>query len=324
MLAGCPSVTDGLQGTESGGEAGLYIGPGTIRVEAGGTVVSGQVAATELEGSGLEDDDEVDPSVGRFRLEGDTDRLEFADGSLRSLAFEVEGGTATVYRGGQILTEDVSTFSQQFATPSPSPSPTPTPRPGTVVDGFERSSLGPYTGETDGYRTQSEETFVGERALAIDRIGNDIRSTEGLPTYPAAGDRVRFACHLGDPGGEGPAVSFRFGLQGDGGTYMLNLGRFDEGLILKRRSDGRNVALAQSRAEPPTGEWLLATVDWGRDGELRATLHRTAEGEPGEELASIRGTDRAYTGGGIGWRALDDAGSVRYVDDLRLLPSADG
>jgi hypothetical protein len=323
MLAGCSSVTGGLQGTESGGEASVYLGPDTIRVEAGSTVVTGQVAATDLEGNGLEDADEVDPTVGKFRFEDDTDRLVFAEGSLRSLAFEVDGGTATVYRGGQIVTRDVSTFSRQFATPSPSPSPTPTPRPGTVVDGFERSSLGPYTGRTSAFRVQKGTAFTGDRALAIERIGAGIYSTSGLPAYPSAGDRFRFACRFGGSRGRGPDIACRFGVQSEdpGRSYAINVGRLDTGLKLSRRNGSESIGMAREDIEAPTNEWLLVTLDWGNDGTLRAVLHDTDGTAPGRRLASVKATDSTYTDGGIGWRGNDDAGTVRYVDALRRLPS---
>lgn len=118
-LASVVTISGGVTGClrldSNGGTServSVYIGSDQITFEPRGTTLVGQLSGEDLQAKNLDEDEEFDPTTGRFKVNG-TETTSVVYASLDAVAIVAEDDeTFDVYNRGELLESDISSFSR--------------------------------------------------------------------------------------------------------------------------------------------------------------------------------------------------------------------
>jgi hypothetical protein len=188
-----------------------------------------------------------------------------------------------------------------------------------VVDDFADGDLEEYValaGSVDDWTIQGEYATAGDSALQF--AGGDaseIASFDGLPRYPAEGDRFTF--DFGTFGEWDFRTSFQFAQQRNAGfhhRYEIELDPPESAVRLQYDPpDDSDRTLGTTTVDWDFETFYTVAVDWGSD-EIAVSVNLA-----GDTIGSLTGTtpDDAPATGGIGFFANGDTDAWVY-DDVEI------
>lgn len=184
-----------------------------------------------------------------------------------------------------------------------------------VIDDFERDPLANYQGETSWFAQSSAHAAEGGASLELQSDGGAyvMYSTSGLEAYPEPGDTFQFQYLAGATGEPQQAVAW--GVQGPGRYYAIEINNDPPDPILRLLKDGDELATTGQGDRTPRQEWQRVEIEWANDGLMTCSIHNS-NGAPAYQVSA---QDRAYRGGGVGYRAGASGRSISWVDDYRIV-----
>jgi hypothetical protein len=236
--------------------------------------------------------------------------LQYCDGSrVSGSSFDVTGDAITLDHSDDVTERDNAVGTARCA------NATCPDDLNTTVDRFKDATLSNYSfdrGES-GASVVSSPSRSGKSALSLANTATEMTSTDGLPTYPSAGETVSYWLR-GDGGAAD--VNLSYGVQDADNRYFvrvdlanadLMLFRYEDGMAHQLDSDSSGYTLSQKT-------WYELVVDWSEEGNHMATL-RDADGN---HVARVSGSDGTWSSGGIGYDAYLDCGQRVVLDDVKL------
>jgi serine protease len=185
----------------------------------------------------------------------------------------------------------------------------------TVVEDFEDGDLSEYSVDRGSGHSLVSTPAYDANALELADDTTEIISTNGLVTYPQAGDTftVRFRTN-GTGGGE--QANFTWGVQDHENRYYVVLNPGQLMIRLFKYENGSSKVLSDEvGASFQADAWYLLEIEWKTDGTQTVTLY---EEDGAAQIAQVTGSDSEWTTGGIGFDAYLSTGESVYFDNLLL------
>lgn len=198
-----------------------------------------------------------------------------------------------------------------------------------VIDGFENGTFDAYSfdrGESGASIVHEENSdysgsnnlgsaYDGEYSLEISGTNTELISTNGLNTYPAAGDSI--GCWVMATGGAAQ-LNFTYGVQDHDNRYFVNVNFDSDKFSLFKYENASSIILDKTDANVALVQdtWYWIEVEWGLTGDHEAYLYDTTGAEIAK--ASVE-NESTWTTGGIGYDAyLSSSGGTVYFDHVIL------
>lgn len=248
--------------------------------------------------------------VDQTRADRDGVLLQYSNRSrVANCTFDVTGDPIILDHSSSVTRSQNTTSSATCSLPSCGYSPT------TVVDNFEDSTLSEYAFDrgASGASVISSSAGQGTNALSLAGTNTEMISTDGLSTYPSAGDTIRYWIR-GDGGVAD--LNLSYGVQGHDDRYFVRVDVANDDLMLFRYEDAKSHKLDSCSGgySLSQGAWYEVVVDWSKDGNHMATLRDT----DGSTVARVSGFDSTWSDGGVGYDAYLDCREYVLVDGVAL------
>jgi hypothetical protein len=190
----------------------------------------------------------------------------------------------------------------------------------TTLESFEDQSIADYGGNTGDFSVQSSTVHDGSYALECSSGSfNTATTIADTGVTVEQGETLICAVNISGANYGGGMI---FGAQSEAASpdcYVLQIGD-GGGFALKKFSGGSTSTItSQGSVGLSTGVWYELEVNWQTDGTMDCTLYDSG----GSTVASISGSDTAYTSGGIGFYGVY-ANSATYFDHYQTSGGSSG